>query len=48
MRGSVLEIDCAQPDAALGLLRRMGCFDEVALYGALIHVVPRMWFSNRE
>jgi ABC-2 type transport system ATP-binding protein len=39
MRGQVLEIDCAQPDLAIMTLREMGQFDEVALYGALIHVV---------
>ncbi len=39
MRGQVLEIDCTQPDTAIGLLREMGLFEEVALYGALIHVV---------
>jgi ABC-2 type transport system ATP-binding protein len=39
MQGQVLEIDCTQPDVAIGLLRQMGTFDEVALYGALIHVV---------
>ena len=39
MQGQVLEIDCAQPDVAIGELSRMGLFDEVALYGALIHVV---------
>jgi ABC-2 type transport system ATP-binding protein len=39
MRGQVLEIDCAQPDVAITVLRRMGAFEEVALYGALIHVV---------
>jgi len=39
MQGQVLEIDCAQPDKAIRLLRRMELFDEVALYGALIHVV---------
>ena len=39
MQGQVLEIDCAQPDAAIGVLRQMDLFDEVALYGALIHVV---------
>ncbi len=39
MQGSVLEIACDQPDAALALLRRLGLFDEVALYGRLIHVV---------
>ncbi len=39
MQGQVLEIDCAPPDAAINVLRQMGRFDEVALYGALIHVV---------
>jgi ABC-2 type transport system ATP-binding protein len=39
MRGQVLEIDCPQPDVAIGVLRQMGTFEEVALYGALIHVV---------
>ncbi len=39
MRGQVLEIDCNQPDVAIATLRGMGLFDEVALYGALIHVV---------
>jgi ABC-2 type transport system ATP-binding protein len=39
MRGQVMEIDCAAPEAAMGLLRETGLFDEVSLYGALIHVV---------
>ncbi len=39
MRGQVLEIDCAQPDRAIPVLREMGLFEEVALYGSLIHVV---------
>ncbi len=39
MRGQVLEIDCAAPEVALGVLRDSGLFDEVSLYGALIHVV---------
>jgi ABC-2 type transport system ATP-binding protein len=39
MRGSVLEIACDRPDEALALLRRLNAFDEVALYGRLIHVV---------
>jgi ABC-2 type transport system ATP-binding protein len=39
MRGQVLEIDCAQPDVAIGVLRDFGTFEEVALYGAQIHVV---------
>ena len=39
MRGQVLEVDCDQPDRAIPALRAMGLFDEVALYGALIHAV---------
>jgi len=39
MRGQVMEIDCAAPEVAMGLLRKTGLFDEVSLYGALIHVV---------
>ena len=43
MRGQVLEIDCDQPALAIPALRQMEAFDEVALYGALIHaVVPRL------
>jgi ABC-2 type transport system ATP-binding protein len=39
MEGEVMEIDCDQPDKAIKALREMELFDEVALYGALIHVV---------
>jgi ABC-2 type transport system ATP-binding protein len=39
MHGQVLEIDCDQPDSAILALRQMGLFAEVALYGALVHVV---------
>lgn len=39
MRGQVLEIDCIVPDVAMKTLREAGLFEEVALYGALIHVV---------
>jgi ABC-2 type transport system ATP-binding protein len=39
MRGQVLEIDCTQADKAITVLRKMDLFEEVALYGALIHVV---------
>jgi ABC-2 type transport system ATP-binding protein len=39
MKGQVMEIDCAEPDLALSTLRDSSLFDEVALYGALIHVV---------
>ena len=39
MRGQVLEIDCSDPAVAIPLLRETGFFEEVALYGALIHGV---------
>jgi ABC-2 type transport system ATP-binding protein len=39
MRGQVLEIDCDNPALAIPSLRDMGAFEEVALYGALIHAV---------
>jgi ABC-2 type transport system ATP-binding protein len=39
MRGQVLEIDCDRPEVAIPALRQMGAFEEVALYGALIHAV---------
>ena len=39
MRGQVLEIDCDDPALAIPALRGMGVFEEVALYGALIHAV---------
>jgi hypothetical protein len=39
MRGQVLEIDCGDPATAIPLLRDMGVFREVALYGAQIHAV---------
>jgi ABC-2 type transport system ATP-binding protein len=39
MHGQVLEIICDRPDLAISSLRRLGLFEEVALYGALIHVV---------
>jgi ABC-2 type transport system ATP-binding protein len=39
MRGQVLEIDCTQPDVAMSILRRRGAFEDVALYGTLVHVV---------
>lgn len=39
MRGQVLEIDCEDPATAIRVLREMGAFDEVALYGALVHAV---------
>jgi len=39
MRGQVLEIICQPTDVALPVLKGMAGFDEVALYGAAIHVV---------
>ena len=39
MRGQVLEVACDRPDVALATLRDTGLFDEVALYGSLLHVV---------
>jgi ABC-2 type transport system ATP-binding protein len=39
MHGQVLEIICARPDLAMAALRNLGVLEEVALYGALIHVV---------
>jgi ABC-2 type transport system ATP-binding protein len=39
MRGEVLEIDCSLPEVAIPALREMGVFEEVALYGSLIHAV---------
>ncbi len=39
MEGEVLEIDCDKPNQAVGVLRAMNVFKEVALYGAQIHAV---------
>jgi ABC-2 type transport system ATP-binding protein len=39
MRGQVLEIDCSSPALAIPALREIEAFEEVALYGALIHAV---------
>ena len=39
MRGQVMEIECEPPDAALRALRALNHFEEVALYGARVHVV---------
>lgn len=41
MRGQVLEVDCDSPDVAIPTLRQLGLFEEVALYGALVHVVTQ-------
>jgi ABC-2 type transport system ATP-binding protein len=39
MRGQVLEIDSTSPGRAIVVLRQMGLFEEVAMYGALIHAI---------
>ena len=39
MRGHVLEIDCDDPARALQRLRKLDGLEEVALYGAQVHVV---------
>jgi len=39
MPGDVLEIECNHPNQGIRILREMGVFAEVALYGAQIHVV---------
>jgi drug efflux transport system ATP-binding protein len=39
MRAQVVEIDCDNTDAALRVLRDAKLFDEVALYGSLIHAI---------
>ncbi len=39
MHGQVLEVQCDREDLAIPILRDLGLFEEVALYGDLIHVV---------
>lgn len=39
MHGDVVEIDCDNAAQAMQVLHDLGLFEEVALYGALIHVV---------
>ncbi|MEW6231021.1 MAG: ABC transporter ATP-binding protein [Chloroflexota bacterium] len=39
MPAQVLEVDCPEPEAAAGALRGLGIFDEVAMYGSLIHLI---------
>ena len=39
MHGEVIEIDCAEAGRAIPILRDLTLFEEVALYGSLIHVV---------
>jgi ABC-2 type transport system ATP-binding protein len=48
MRGQVLEIDCDDPAQALRALRELEGLDEVALYGALIHVVAEGIAARRQ
>jgi ABC-2 type transport system ATP-binding protein len=47
MRGQVLEIDCSAPQVAMGVLKSMPLFDEVSLYGALIHAVAESAGAHR-
>jgi len=39
MHGDVVEIDCDDAGRAIQILRSLNVFEEVALYGSLIHVV---------
>jgi len=39
LRGEVLEVDCNDPGLALKTLREIGDFEDVALYGSLVHVI---------
>jgi ABC-2 type transport system ATP-binding protein len=39
MRGEVIEINCDDAGQAIATLRKLNIFEEVALYGSLIHVV---------
>jgi len=48
MRGQVLEVNCDKPDQALRALRELEGLDEVALYGALIHVVAEGIAERRQ
>jgi ABC-2 type transport system ATP-binding protein len=48
MRGQVLEIDCDEPAQALRVLRGLDGLDEVALYGARIHVVSEDIEARRQ
>jgi ABC-2 type transport system ATP-binding protein len=48
MEGEVMEVDSDQPDRAIKTLQGMGLFEEVALYGALIHVVGDDVASHEE
>jgi ABC-2 type transport system ATP-binding protein len=48
MRGQVLEIDCTAPQVAMSVLQATGTFDEVSLYGTLIHIVAEGVQAHRE
>ena len=39
MRGEVIEINCDDAGQTVSILRKLNLFEEVALYGALVHVV---------
>jgi ABC-2 type transport system ATP-binding protein len=39
MHGDVIEIDCDDASRAIPILRSLALFEEVALYGSLIHVI---------
>ena len=47
MQGQVMELDCDDPDRAILALRKLGLFEEVALYGALIHIVAENVEAHR-
>jgi len=53
MHGEVMEITCRRPDLAIGLLRTLSAeqdvpFEEIALYGAAVHVVAENIVRYRE
>jgi ABC-2 type transport system ATP-binding protein len=48
MDGQVLEIDCSNVATAVKILRESGLFQEVALYGAQIHVVTDNPLAHQE
>jgi ABC-2 type transport system ATP-binding protein len=48
MRGQVLEVACERPDVAIQALRALRVFEEVALYGSLLHVVTGEPEAHRE
>ncbi len=53
MHGEVMEITCRRPDLAIGILRELSAqqdvpFEEIALYGAAVHVVAERIARYRE